>query len=229
MECTVSKRTRQVSLAQCMHLTNPSFLTILPVRIICSFDRISHLLYQLFGRSVLLLTPTTFYICQFSASAVLYPAKYCLSCISLLPKLKWIFGMGDASVCIDDDRFLEVAGAFFVALMLGTPVVVLYNYSRDKLGLEWREWLTKNTLEEYLRRRNYYTIENAQNIVSTQHTHVHTPKNIMWKKKPALSSRFDSSVFGFVRQLFPNSIQEGSIRLDRYPSSNILKNPSKKD
>lgn len=43
-------------------------------------------------------------------------------------------------------------------LILGTPIVVLYGFLRDKLGRFWREWLTKDFLDRYFRDRAYYEI-----------------------------------------------------------------------
>mmetsp|Transcript_14123 Transcript_14123/g.56855 ORF Transcript_14123/g.56855 Transcript_14123/m.56855 type:complete len:91 (+) Transcript_14123:754-1026(+) len=58
------------------------------------------------------------------------------------------------------------AELFFGALVIGTPIVVLYTYSRDMLGLRWREWLTKKTLGDYFDSINYYDIENNSDVVS---------------------------------------------------------------
>ena len=54
--------------------------------------------------------------------------------------------------------FLGVFGAVFV---IGTPVVVIYRYCQELLGVYWREWLTDNFLQRYLQNRAYYQI-NAQ-------------------------------------------------------------------
>ena len=54
--------------------------------------------------------------------------------------------------------FLGVFGAVFA---IGTPVVVIYRYCQQLLGVYWREWLTDNFLERYLQNRSYYQI-NAQ-------------------------------------------------------------------
>mmetsp|Transcript_14133 Transcript_14133/g.56885 ORF Transcript_14133/g.56885 Transcript_14133/m.56885 type:complete len:408 (+) Transcript_14133:754-1977(+) len=56
------------------------------------------------------------------------------------------------------------AELFFGALVIGTPIVVLYTYSRDMLGLRWREWLTKKTLGDYFDSINYYDIENNSDV-----------------------------------------------------------------
>ena len=54
--------------------------------------------------------------------------------------------------------FLGVFGAVFV---IGTPIVVIYRYCQELLGVCWREWLTDNFLQRYLQNRAYYQI-NAQ-------------------------------------------------------------------
>lgn len=43
-------------------------------------------------------------------------------------------------------------------LVVGTPIVVLYGFLRDKLGRFWREWLTKDFLDRYFHNRAYYEI-----------------------------------------------------------------------
>ncbi|MGK7900001.1 MAG: ABC transporter ATP-binding protein/permease [Hormoscilla sp.] len=55
---------------------------------------------------------------------------------------------------------LIYAGVFVV----GTPIVVIYRYTRDKLGLYWREWLTKSFLNKYLQNRAYYEINSTKTI-----------------------------------------------------------------
>jgi putative ATP-binding cassette transporter len=54
--------------------------------------------------------------------------------------------------------FLWVYGGVFV---VGTAIVVIYNYCQQLLGVYWREWLTQNLLQRYLKNRAYYQI-NAQ-------------------------------------------------------------------
>ncbi|MEG4458147.1 ABC transporter ATP-binding protein/permease [Microcoleus sp. N9_A1] len=58
-------------------------------------------------------------------------------------------------------RFMWVyAGAFIIA----TPIVVIYRYTQDKLGLYWREWMTDSFLDRYFQNRAYYEI-NSQNEI----------------------------------------------------------------
>lgn len=54
--------------------------------------------------------------------------------------------------------FLGVFGAVFI---IGTPIVVIYRYCQELLGVYWREWLTDDFLNRYLQNRSYYQI-NAQ-------------------------------------------------------------------
>lgn len=58
-------------------------------------------------------------------------------------------------------RFLYVyAGVFVVA----TPIVVLYGYIRDLLGLYWRDWMTGKFLSRYFQNRAYYEINSDEEI-----------------------------------------------------------------
>ncbi len=58
-------------------------------------------------------------------------------------------------------RFLGVYAGVFV---VGTPIVVIYRYVREYLGLRWRDWLTRHFLDRYFQNRAYYTVENASEI-----------------------------------------------------------------
>lgn len=58
-------------------------------------------------------------------------------------------------------RFLGIYAGVFV---VGTPIVVIYRYVRDYLGLRWRDWLTRHFLDRYFQNRAYYIIENASEI-----------------------------------------------------------------
>lgn len=58
-------------------------------------------------------------------------------------------------------RFIFVYASVFV---LGTPLVVLYRYTREKLGLCWREWMTNNFLDKYFANRAYYQLHSDYKI-----------------------------------------------------------------
>ena len=58
-------------------------------------------------------------------------------------------------------RFMWVyAGVFTIA----TPIVVIYRYTQDRLGLYWREWMTDSFLDRYFQNRAYYEINSQQEI-----------------------------------------------------------------
>jgi vitamin B12/bleomycin/antimicrobial peptide transport system ATP-binding/permease protein len=58
-------------------------------------------------------------------------------------------------------QFLIVYG---IILVVAIPILVGYRYLRLKLGLFWREWLTKNFLSRYFANRAYYDLDsNAAN------------------------------------------------------------------
>jgi len=58
-------------------------------------------------------------------------------------------------------RFLFVYASVFV---VGTPIVVYYGYVRDKLGINWRDWLTNRFLNDYFSDRAYYEVNNNSKI-----------------------------------------------------------------
>jgi putative ATP-binding cassette transporter len=58
-------------------------------------------------------------------------------------------------------RFLFVYAGVFV---VGTPIVVMYKYIQQKLGLYWREWMTDSFLNKYFGNRAYYEINSEEEI-----------------------------------------------------------------
>ncbi len=58
-------------------------------------------------------------------------------------------------------RFLYVYASVFI---IGTPIVVVYSYIRKKLGLFWREWITTNFIDNYLKNRAYYALTTSREI-----------------------------------------------------------------
>lgn len=58
-------------------------------------------------------------------------------------------------------KYLFVYAGVFV---VGTPIVVIYRYTQDKLGLYWREWMTNKFLDKYFHDRAYYEINSQKEI-----------------------------------------------------------------
>ncbi|GJD20780.1 ABC transporter domain protein [Rivularia sp. IAM M-261] len=58
-------------------------------------------------------------------------------------------------------RFISIYAGL---LVIGTPIVVMFGYLQDKLGLYWREWLTGRFLDKYLQNRAYYQINFNEQI-----------------------------------------------------------------
>ena len=48
---------------------------------------------------------------------------------------------------------------YFGGFLVGIPIVALYSYVQDYLGMCWREWLTGEFLGNYFKNRSYYEIE----------------------------------------------------------------------
>ncbi|MEN9226828.1 MAG: SbmA/BacA-like family transporter, partial [Thermostichus sp. DRC_bins_24] len=58
-------------------------------------------------------------------------------------------------------QFLIIYGVLIISAI---PILVIYRYSRLKLGLFWREWLTRYFLDRYFDQRAYYELDsNAAN------------------------------------------------------------------
>lgn len=64
----------------------------------------------------------------------------------------------------DSALFLHQAGLFFGALCVFTPIVVYYQYFRDKCALKWRDWLTQTILQQYVSNRNFYNLDQNADI-----------------------------------------------------------------
>ncbi len=59
----------------------------------------------------------------------------------------------------DVDLFYEVTVKFAAALVVATPLTVLYRYQRQRLSLLWREWMTTELAAQYYSDNNYYKLE----------------------------------------------------------------------
>ncbi len=53
---------------------------------------------------------------------------------------------------------------YFCGFLVGIPVVALYSYVQDYLGMRWREWMTGEFLARYFKNRSYYEIESSAKI-----------------------------------------------------------------
>lgn len=64
----------------------------------------------------------------------------------------------------DQPVFYKMLAIYFGVFVIGTPIVVLYSWVVDKLGLHWRTWLTEHMLAKYLENKNYYRLNNDAEI-----------------------------------------------------------------
>ncbi|HYA14821.1 MAG TPA: ABC transporter ATP-binding protein/permease [Syntrophales bacterium] len=62
-----------------------------------------------------------------------------------------------------DLAYLFVA-VYFCGFLVGIPIVALYSYIQNYLGMRWREWMTGEFLNNYFKNRNYYEIEISSKI-----------------------------------------------------------------
>jgi len=58
-------------------------------------------------------------------------------------------------------RYLFLYASVFV---VGTPIVVLYGYTRQKLGNKWREWIATHFIDKYFNNRAYYELSSNKLI-----------------------------------------------------------------
>jgi vitamin B12/bleomycin/antimicrobial peptide transport system ATP-binding/permease protein len=64
----------------------------------------------------------------------------------------------------DAGRFWYAIEKCLVILAVGVPVYAFYYYVRDRLGLHWRRWLTRDFLAAYFSDRAYYKLNASQDI-----------------------------------------------------------------
>ena len=62
-----------------------------------------------------------------------------------------------------DMAYLFVA-VYFCGFLVGIPIMALYSYVQNYLGMRWREWMTGEFLSNYFKNRNYYEIEISSKI-----------------------------------------------------------------
>jgi vitamin B12/bleomycin/antimicrobial peptide transport system ATP-binding/permease protein len=58
----------------------------------------------------------------------------------------------------EDLAYLFVT-VYFCGFLVGIPIVAMYGYVQDYLGMRWREWMTGEFLGNYFKDRHYYEIE----------------------------------------------------------------------
>ena len=64
----------------------------------------------------------------------------------------------------DADTFYPTLQKFAVALTGGAPIAVLYRFYREKLSLQWRQWMTLRILDMWEANRSYYDLETKGDI-----------------------------------------------------------------
>ena len=61
----------------------------------------------------------------------------------------------------DESRFWQTILVFTLILVAYAPLFAGYVYLRDRLGLQWRKWLTNRFVDRYFRDRAYYELNHA--------------------------------------------------------------------
>lgn len=64
----------------------------------------------------------------------------------------------------DADRFWTTVVQCAITLIISVPFYAFFYYTRDKLALRWRRWLTGYFLDAYLRERVYYELNSRGGI-----------------------------------------------------------------
>jgi vitamin B12/bleomycin/antimicrobial peptide transport system ATP-binding/permease protein len=61
----------------------------------------------------------------------------------------------------DEARFWQTILVFAGTLVIYAPLYAGYDYLRDRLGLEWRRWLTNHFIDRYFQNRAFYNLNHA--------------------------------------------------------------------
>ena len=69
-----------------------------------------------------------------------------------------------ALVAKDAATFWRWISVYTGIMVVGTPIVVFFQYLQQKLGLYWREWMTKQFLQKYFQNRAYYQINEREDL-----------------------------------------------------------------
>jgi ABC-type uncharacterized transport system fused permease/ATPase subunit len=64
----------------------------------------------------------------------------------------------------DAEQFYNQLWRYAAALLVGSPVSVLYTFQRERLAISWREWMTDRVLQLYSSNRVYYNLERGGEI-----------------------------------------------------------------
>jgi vitamin B12/bleomycin/antimicrobial peptide transport system ATP-binding/permease protein len=64
----------------------------------------------------------------------------------------------------DEARFWQTILIFVGILVVYAPLYAGYVYLRDRLGLQWRQWLTDHFIDRYFKNRAFYNLNHASNI-----------------------------------------------------------------
>ncbi|KAL1504495.1 hypothetical protein AB1Y20_010900 [Prymnesium parvum] len=64
----------------------------------------------------------------------------------------------------DQALFLEKTVTYAVGLAVATPLTVLYKFQRQRLALNWREWMTTELARQYYADQAYYKIEMDRDV-----------------------------------------------------------------
>jgi vitamin B12/bleomycin/antimicrobial peptide transport system ATP-binding/permease protein len=64
----------------------------------------------------------------------------------------------------DESRFWQTILIFVGILVVYAPLYAGYVYLRDRLGLQWRQWLTDHFIDRYFQNRAFYNLNHVANI-----------------------------------------------------------------
>ncbi|CAM6094647.1 unnamed protein product [Calypogeia fissa] len=94
----------------------------------------------------------------------------------------------------DQEQFLKQLLYYLGAFVVGIPVFVIRDYSREKLALKWRAWMTKRFVADYFENQTFYNIQ-SQSLIDNPDQRIVDDLNA-----------FTSTSLGFALALFNATI-----------------------
>lgn len=65
----------------------------------------------------------------------------------------------------DEIRFWQTIWIFAGTLVVYAPLYAGYTYLRDRLGLNWRKWLTEDLIDRYFQHRSFYNLTDPDSTI----------------------------------------------------------------
>ena len=107
-------------------------------------------------------TMTMPYFRERSSARILFCVMVVLTLLNSGVRVVFSYLVRDFWSALSDSRveeFYAILRYFLLALVILAPINVFYRFQRQRLSIEWREWMTERVLQLYSSNRVYYGLE----------------------------------------------------------------------